>query len=154
MRSQRVTEDGSVPWTPAVFCLAAALYTGFQWTIRVVVYPQFAEVPAGAFVPYERQHQRRVSLAVGPLFVLLGVSAILLFTAPPHGVSRWWGVAGGAGVAAILGVTAFLAVPLHRALGDGFTVSLHRRLLRVDTVRLVLAVLTTAVGAWASVTAR
>lgn len=143
-----------MPWTAAAFCLAAALYTGFQWTIRLVVYPQFAQVPADAFVPYELQHQRRVSIAVGPLFVLLGSAAILLFAAPPDGSSRWWGVAGGAGVAAILGVTAFLAVPLHTALSDGFTASLHRRLLHVDTLRLVLAVLTTAVGAWASVSTR
>lgn len=132
--------------TAFAFTLAAALYTGFQWTVRVVVYPQFAEVPATAFAAYEARHQQRISLAVGPLFLALGVTAILLFTFPPAGVSRWWTVAPGACVAVILGVTAFLAVPLHRALSDGFDAATHRRLLRVDAVRLSTAVVATVLG--------
>lgn len=132
--------------TAFAFTLAAALYTGFQWTVRVVVYPQFSEVPAPAFAAYEARHQQRISFAVGPLFLALGVTAILLFAFPPAGVSRWWTAAPGACVAVILGVTAFLAVPLHRALSNGFDAGLHRRLLRVDTARLLTAVAATALG--------
>ena len=87
-----------------------------------------------------------MSLAVGPLFVALGGTAIALFVDPPAAVSRWWTVVPGACVAAILGITAFLAVPLHRALSDGFDAGLHRRLLRVDASRLVVAAVATALG--------
>jgi cation transport ATPase len=134
--------------TPLAFTVAAALYTGFQWTIRLLVYPQFAEVPVAAFVAYERRHQDRVSIAVGPLFLALGVTAVLLFALPPDGVSRWWGVATGACVAAVLGLTALLAVPLHTALSKGFDERTYRRLMRVDTLRLVAATAATALGVW------
>ena len=36
----------SVP--PLLYVLAAAVYLGFQLTVRLVVYPQLAQVPAGA----------------------------------------------------------------------------------------------------------
>ena len=148
-----VGRDWGVTWSPLAFTVAAAVYLGFQWTIRVLVYPQFAEVPTDAFAAFERRHQRRVSVAVGPLFVALGVTAVLLFVAPPHGLSRWWGVGAGAGVVAILAVTAFLAVPLHSALSDGWDPAVHRRLLRVDTARLVVATLATGLGVWCTVAA-
>lgn len=135
-------------WTAFAFTLAAGLYTGFQWTIRVLVYPQFAAVPTSAFAAYERRHQHLTSVAVGPLFTALGVTALILFVAPPPGVSRWWAVATGGCVAVVLAVTGGLAVPLHRVLTNGWDPAVHRRLLRVDTVRLVVAVVATGLGAW------
>lgn len=133
--------------TALAFTVASALYTGFQWTVRLVVYPQFAAVPGEAFAAYERLHQRRISVAVGPLFLATGLTAILFF-AVPDGVSRWWGFATGGLVALGLGVTAFLAVPLHTALSQGFDARVHRQLLRVDTVRLIAAAAATALGVW------
>ncbi len=132
--------------TAFAFTVAAALYTGFQWTIRIVVYPQFAEVPTTGFAAYERGHQRRVSLAVGPLFVALGVTAVVFFVFPPGDVSRWWAVATGACVAVVLIATGLFAVPLHRALSAGFDAATHRRLLRIDSVRLIAAGAATALG--------
>ncbi|MHA3703863.1 DUF1772 domain-containing protein [Jatrophihabitans sp. YIM 134969] len=134
--------------TALAFTVAAALYLGFQWTIRVLVYPQFTQVPASAFVAYEARHQRLVSIAVGPLFLAWGITAIALFVWPPDGVSRWWAVATGACTAVVLGLTALLAVPLHRALSTRFDADAHRRLLRVDTARLIAATAATALGVW------
>lgn len=133
--------------TALAFILSAALYTGFQWTIRVLVYPQFRSVSADDFVGYERVHQRRVSITVGPLFLALGLSAIALLIDPPAGGGRVLPAIAVALVAMVLGATAFGAVPLHRRLSDGFDPDAHRRLLVVDTVRLGASVLATAVGA-------
>ncbi len=110
-------------------------YAGLQWTIRVLVYPQFAAVDPATFPAYEHAHQRRVSLAVGPLFLLSGGSAIAAFVVRP-GVAS--GVAAGC-VAAILLVTAVAAVPQHRLLSEGFEPAEHTRLLQVDSTRLALA---------------
>lgn len=123
--------------TAALLIASTCLYAGFQWTIRMLVYPQFAAVPAGSFVGYERSHQRRVSLTVGPLFVFAGCSSIAAFVARP-GVAAGFA---GACCAAILCTTAAAAVPQHRRLSAGFDEAALRRLLLADSLRLALAAL-------------
>ena len=116
---------------------SSSLYCGFQWTIRVLVYPQFAGVPADAFADYEREHQRRVSIAVGPLFAFFGVSAAAAVVTEPAALTA---AAAGCFVLILL-ATGFAAVPQHRRLSSGFDAAAHRRLLLVDSTRLALAVL-------------
>lgn len=130
--------------TAVAFLVASSLYAGFQWTIRVVVYPQFARVGAVDFPDYERAHQRLVSVAVGPLFAALVASAVAVTLHPPAASSRLLPGVGLASVASILGLTALAAVPLHGRLEHGFDPSLHRRLLGVDALRLVAALAATA----------
>jgi len=125
--------------TGVALLVVSALYLGFQWTIRIVVYPQFALVGPAEFTAYERMHQRRVSIAVGPLFAGLAVTAVGVLARPPSGAPRWAGVLAAALVAGLLAVTGLLAVPLHRRLGVGFERAAHRRLLMVDSLRLALA---------------
>ncbi|SNS83732.1 protein of unknown function [Geodermatophilus saharensis] len=126
-----------------------AAYAGFQWTVRALVYPQFAQVPPDAFPAYERAHQRRVSRVVGPLFAGQGVTTLWLLAARPAGTPLLPVLAGGACLAVVLAVTALLAVPLHRQLGGGWDPVAHRRLCRVDTVRALAATAGTAAVAWA-----
>ena len=76
------------PWPPPA-------YAGFQLTVRTVVYPQFARVPAQAFPAYERAHQRLVTPLVGVLFGALAVTTA--------GLLSWAPGPGGAGRAALLG---------------------------------------------------
>ncbi|MET3804447.1 hypothetical protein ABIB25_001442 [Nakamurella sp. UYEF19] len=128
------------------YLLFAAGYAGFQWTVQVLVYRQFALVPPDAFPAYERAHQRRVSLVVGPLFagLVLSTGGLLLFK--PTGIPWWEPIAGGVLVALILVVTALLAVPLHGRLSAGFDEAAFRSLLRVDLVRAVAASLNVVVA--------
>ncbi|MGN6608219.1 MAG: DUF1772 domain-containing protein [Jatrophihabitans sp.] len=128
----------------ALLVAATAAYAGFQWTIRLVVYPQFATVPREAFVRYEARHQGLVSIAVGPLFVLDGAACIAAFVHGP----RWPSAAAGACLAVILLLTAFGAVPQHRALSSGFDAAVHRRLLLVDSLRLGLALGAVGAAVW------
>jgi hypothetical protein len=126
-----------------------AAYAGFQWTVRFLVYPQFAQVPVDAFAAYERSHQRLVTRVVGPLFAGQGVTTLLLLALRPAGVPLSPVLAGAACLAAVLGVTAFLAVPLHRRLDVGWDATAHRRLLHVDGLRVAAATAGTAAAVWA-----
>ncbi|WP_375481356.1 DUF1772 domain-containing protein [uncultured Jatrophihabitans sp.] len=125
----------------ALLLTATSLYCGFQATIRVLVYPQFATVPAGGFVAVEREHQRRVTFVVGPLFAFFATAVAIAGVAD----TDVWSVVAGACFVLILAVTGLAAVPLHGRLRTGFDAATHTRLLAVDTVRVALAVL--AVGA-------
>lgn len=126
-----------------------AAYLGFQCTVRFLVYPQFARVPADAFAAYERAHQRLVSRVVGPLFAGQGATTLLLLAVRPSGVPLLPVLGGAACLAAVLGVTALLAVPLHRRLDGGWDPAAHRRLLRVDGLRVAAATAGTVAAAWA-----
>ncbi len=124
------------------YLVAAAVYLGFQWTIRAVVYPQLARVGAAEFVTYELAHQRAVSLVVGPLFAALAGACVAVLVVS----GGWRGVPAIALLAALLAVTAVGAVPQHRMLSRAFEPAAHGRLLVVDGVRLLLAVLQVLLG--------
>ncbi|RBY86756.1 DUF1772 domain-containing protein [Blastococcus sp. TBT05-19] len=133
---------------PVLHLALSAAYAGFQWTVRGVVYPQFDQVPAGAFGAYERRHQQRISRVVGPLFAgQLGTTGWLLVARPP-GVPSSAVLAGAACLGAVLLLTAAGAVPQHRRLSAGWDGEAFRRLLRVDTARAVAATAGSAAAVW------
>ena len=133
----------------AVHLALTAAYAGFQWTVRALVYPQFALVPPAAFPAYERRHQQRISRVVGPLFAGQGVTTLWLLADRPAGTPLPAVLAGAACLGLVLAVTALGAVPLHRRLEEAWDDGAHRRLVRVDTVRAVAATAGTAAGLWA-----
>ncbi|MCW2527930.1 MAG: hypothetical protein JWM76_2790 [Pseudonocardiales bacterium] len=79
--------------TALALLVSAAVYTGCQWTIRIVVYPQFAKVGPAEFAGYELAHQRRVTWAVGPLFAALVISTGAVAVHPSAGAPVWTVVA-------------------------------------------------------------
>ncbi len=133
----------------AVHLALTAAYAGFQWTVRALVYPQFALVPPAVFPAYERRHQQRVSRLVGPLFAGQGVTTLWLLADRPGGTPLLPVLAGAACLAVVLAATALGAVPLHRRLDRAWDDAAHRRLLRVDTVRAVAATAGTGAALWA-----
>lgn len=132
--------------TAVALVVATSLYCGFQWTVRLVVYPQFAGVGRTEFAAYELAHQRRIAVAVGPLFAALVIATGAVVLDPPGGVAWELVAASVVLVGVVLGVTGLLAVPLHRALSAGFDADVHRRLLAVDSIRLLAASLDTVVA--------
>ncbi len=131
-----------------VHLVLVAAYAGFQWTVRVLVYPQFVGVGAG-FAAYERAHQQRVTRVVGPLFASQGVTTVWLLVLMLRGdVPALPVLAGAVCLAVVLGVTAVGAVPLHRVLDAGWDAAAHRRLLAVDSVRAGAASLHVLAAGW------
>jgi ketopantoate hydroxymethyltransferase len=116
--------------------VSASAYAGFQWTVRVVVYPQMVRVGTADFARYESGHQRAVSRAVAPLFLAIGACCLTVFAVERSTISLLAGLT----FATVLALTALGAMPQHRRLSTGFDPEAHRRLLAVDSVRLVLAV--------------
>ncbi|MGY1744821.1 DUF1772 domain-containing protein [Blastococcus sp. SYSU D00695] len=132
----------------AVHLTLAAAYAGFQWTVRGLVYPQMALVPAAAFPAFERSHQRRATRVVGPLFAGQAVTTLWLLVDRPAGTPLLGVLASAACLAAVLELTALGAVPQHRRLDRGWDPVVHRRLLRVDTLRALTATAGVAVALW------
>lgn len=130
------------PLLPLGYALAAACYAGFQLTVRLVVYPQFARVPARAFPEYERTHQRLVTPLVGVLFGALALTTAGLLVAGP----RQAGLGAAVLLGSLLGATGFGAVPLHNRLSMAFDPVAHRRLLRWDSLRVLIALAQVVLG--------
>ncbi|MCO7218714.1 DUF1772 domain-containing protein [Klenkia sp. PcliD-1-E] len=125
-----------------------AAYAGFQWTVRVVVYPQMAGVGEG-FAAYERAHQQRISRVVGPLFAGQGVTTVWLLVLVVRGSAPALPVLAGAVCLAVVLATTWLgAVPQHRVLDRGWDDQAHRRLLRVDSTRVAAATAGLVAAVW------
>ena len=117
---------------PALVAAAAGWWlAGLGATVQATTYPAFADVRAERWSAHHRAHQRRITCAVGPAWVVQGVATV------------WWLAAGfgvesvAHAVAALAGVVLTLgwAVPAHDRLARGFTVATHRRLLRANAWR-------------------
>lgn len=131
--------SAAVPGLVLAHLVAVSAYAGFQWTVQVVVYPQFGGVPAPAFGAYEEAHQRRVSRVVGPLFAAQLLTTGALLVARPPGVPPAPVVVSAVLLAVVLATTALGAVPQHRRLSAGWDAAAHRSLLRADAVRVAAA---------------
>lgn len=106
---------------------------GLIWTMQCVHYPLFSHVQRDRFAAFEQEHQRRITLLVGPAMILELLLALLLVRARDD---RWaW-----AGLALLIVVwlsTALWQVPLHGALRDGFAPEPHRALVHGNWLRTV-----------------
>jgi hypothetical protein len=103
--------------------------------VQVVHYPLFSSVGADSFSQYEVLHARKITWVVGPLMILELVTAIALVARPPFdGPSSLLWIGLGL-LAAIWMSTAFVQVPLHQVLAEGFDETAHRKLLMTNWVR-------------------
>ena len=128
---------GFTAWVAAAHLAAVAAYAGFQWTVRVLVYPQFASVgdrgrrsvfPATSDVTSAGSRSWS-----GPLFAALVATTAAVVLTRPGSVFAW---SSAAATATVLGVTAFGAVPEHGRLARGWDRAAYRRLLRLDDIRV------------------
>ncbi|MEO5709060.1 MAG: hypothetical protein ABIQ59_04495 [Nocardioidaceae bacterium] len=128
-----------MPWDLWLLA-AAALHAGFQLTVTAVVYPALVHVPADRWAEAHARHSRTIAPVVALVY---GAALVTCAGATIADVSTGVLVAdGGTGFSFL--VTALLAAPTHGRLTPGPDPTLLRRLLLVDRLRLLGAVVALA----------
>ena len=116
-----------------VHAAASWFMTGLIWLIQVVHYPLFARVGTAGYREYQVAHQKLISFVVGPVMLVEAGATALVLLERRDG----WTLAGGALLAVIWASTAFLQVPMHVALSQGFDAQAHARLVDTNWIRTV-----------------
>ena len=114
---------------------AAAYLTGLIWTVQVVHYPSFGQVPKAAWAAFHAAHTRRMSYVVLAPMVLELALAIWLAgagRAALPGGAGWWSLAL---VGLIWAVTFLISVPFHNRLGLGYDYVAIDGLIRTNWLR-------------------
>lgn len=123
---------------PMAHAVATWFMVGLIWFVQIVHYPLMGEVPAEAFPAYAKAHQRRTTWVVGPVMLMEGGSALLLFWLP-HGdfagtLMRWIGLA----LLVLIWISTFaVQVPLHERLASRFDKAAWRRLVVTNWLRTI-----------------
>ena len=121
----------------AIHLAATWFMTGLIWLVQVVQYPLFARVGPEAFPAYHAGHAALITLVVGPAMLVEAATAGWLVLTLGSGPRGWvWWVAAGL-LAVIWASTAFLQVPAHGVLAQGFDAEVHRRLVDTNWIRTV-----------------
>lgn len=118
--------------------LATWYMVGLIWMVQLVHYNLFDRVGAEQFIQYEKDHQRLITPIVGiPMLVESACTVALLFMAPV-GVPRWAAWAGAIMLGLIWVSTAFLQIPYHAKLCQGFDQAAYHGLVVTNWIRTVL----------------
>jgi hypothetical protein len=107
--------------------------TGLIWVIQVVHYPLFARVGAEGYRDYQLGNQPLISLIVGPAMLVEALATAAILLTRRDGPA----FAAAALLAIIWASTAFLQVPMHNALANGFDAQAHARLVDTNWIRTV-----------------
>lgn len=116
-----------ISWHPTLFFLfgSCAFLTGLIWIIQLIHYPIFKWIKKEEFIPFHQFHSRTITWIVGPMMLIELVLSFLLAVQ-----TRWsfFSLVNLAGVVVIWLVTAFISVPCHEKLGNGFEPQTHQKL--------------------------
>ncbi len=124
---------------------ATWLMLGVILVVQVVHYPLFARVGRDGFAAYEQAHGRRITWVVLPPMAVELVTAVALVWRPVAELSAAQAWAGLGLVGVIWASTAFLQVPAHSRLSQGFSEAAYRRLVRSNWIRTVAWALRAAI---------
>jgi hypothetical protein len=125
----------------------AAVHSGFQLTVTLVVYPALAVAP-----DWDRAHSAHTRLITPVVVVVYGA---LVLTAGWALLATWpdpWTLVAAAGAGVAFLATALVAGPTHGRLADGRDPALLRRLLVADRVRTAGALVCCAAAAVSALT--
>jgi hypothetical protein len=137
-----------LPVLVLVVNLASTLaMTGVIWFVQVVHYPLFASVGAEGFSRYEALHATRTGWVVAPLMLCELVASVALLwpslrSASVDATSAWMA----AGLVGVIWLsTAFLQVPIHNRLAQGYSRALVSRLVETNWIRTIAWTLRSAI---------
>ena len=125
-------------WIFLINLVSTWYLVGLIWMVQAVHYNLFDRVGESQFPAYEADHSRLITPIVGPPMLFEIVTAGLLLVSAPAGVPRWAIVAGLAAVVGIWLSTAFIQVPCHNRLMNGFNEADYKRLVHSNWIRTVL----------------
>ena len=111
---------------------ATAFMTGLIWFVQIVHYPLFAHVGKDAFTLYEQRHTALTTCVVAPGMLIELASAFWVLLRFPSSVIAIIGVVL---LAVVWFSTAFVQVPCHTRLAQGFDERVARRLTRSNWIR-------------------
>ena len=121
---------------------------GLIWTIQVVHYPLFRNVPESGFIEYERSHTHRMgALLVTPAVVEIVTASALVWTRP-DGIGLAPVVIAGALLAGIWIMTGAVQAPIHGHLSAGHDSILIGRLIRTNWWRTSMWSVRGVIAAW------
>ena len=114
---------------------AAAYLTGLIWTVQVVHYPSFGQVPKAGWAAFHAAHTRRMSYVVlVPMVVELALAIWLAWVGRKvlPGGTAWWSLGL---VWLIWAATFFISVPFHNRLAQGYDYVAIDGLIRTNWLR-------------------
>ena len=110
---------------------------GLIWLIQIVHYPLFELVGSEDYVNYQIKHQAFITPIVAVPMIIELVSAILLYQNRPAYIPRWTVIGGLMLVVVVWLSTAFIQVPCHNMLSQGFDPGAHQWLVNSNWIRTV-----------------
>ena len=121
---------------------------GLIVVIQVVHYPLFEMVDRTRFAAFELVHSNKIGLIVAPAMLLEVIAVVALLVVRPAGIPVWalWLSAGLVGL--IWLATAFVSVPQHAVLSNGFDALAHRRLVDTNWIRTLAWLVRGAMAFW------
>ena len=111
---------------------------GVIYFVQLVHYPLFAQVGPSHYLDYHQKHVFWTTWVVGPPMLIEAFSTCLLLFLSYNGIeslSRTIQLLGGGLLLVIWLSTAFIQVPCHERLVNGFDEHVHRRLVNSNWLR-------------------
>jgi hypothetical protein len=143
-------KNGNASMALLLLTQAAATWTmvGLIWFVQIVHYPLFRQVGVQPFPDYEIAHSHLTTWVVGPPMLIEGVSAFFLLLYRPAAISATHAWLGVVLLLLIWFSTAFLQVPQHTLLAQGFDPGAHRFLVLSNWLRTVAWTMRGALVLW------
>lgn len=110
---------------------------GLIWMVQVVHYPLFDDVGEQHYVDYQQRHQTNITLIVGPMMLIELLTSIWLAWYPISEIGRPLALIGVGLVLLIWLSTAFIQVPCHERLSNGFDLMAYQRLVQTNWIRTI-----------------
>jgi hypothetical protein len=128
--------------------IATLFMTGLIWFVQVVHYPLFNSVGIKEFIAYEARHSNLTTLVVIVPMVIELITAFVLLWQRPNGIVAWQLWLGLGLVGLIWFSTAFLQVPQHSVLAQGFNEQAYQLLLKGNWLRTAAWTLRSFLVVW------
>ncbi len=124
-------------WVFPITVLSTFWMLAVIWFVQMVHYPLFEDVDEDAFLDYHRTHEWWTTWIVGPPMFLEATGSFYLYLNPPFLTSSVLWLTGFLLVLVPLTSTAFIQVPQHTRLREGYHLETIRRLVRWNWIRTV-----------------